>query len=149
MTVNPERLAQQILEKFPSKDFTNIEAIVKEFGIRVYFTPFVSGEISGIYTRIGNVPVIGINSDHPKARQRFTIAHELFHYLKSPNSKQVMRMSSTVSDSLEERQACRFAASILMPEERIEAFKGKSAKAMARIFGVSRETMEIRLKELE
>ncbi len=146
-TVNPERLAKEILAKNPSGSYTDVESIIDNYGIRVYYYAF-SSEISGIFTWIGNQPVIGINKLHPKVRQRFTMAHELYHFLKHPEDKQVLRMSSTTNDNLEERHASEFAASLLMPKQVIAANNEKSARALAKFFRVSEEAMEIRLKEL-
>jgi len=146
-SVNSERLAKEILAKNPGRSYTDIETIINNYGIRIYYYAF-SSEVSGIFTWIGNQPVIGINKLHPKVRQRFTMAHELYHFLKHPEDKQVLRMSSTANDNLEERQASCFAASLLMPKQVIAASKEKSTKALARLFRVSEEAMEIRVREL-
>lgn len=145
-SVNPERLAKEILAKNPGRSYTDIETIINNYGIRIYYYAF-SSEISGIFTWIGKQPVIGINKLHPKVRQRFTMAHELYHFLKHPEDRQVLRMSSTITDNLEERQASCFAASLLMPKQVITANKEKSVKALAKFFKVSEEAMEIRVNE--
>lgn len=146
-TVNPERLAKEVLAKKPSGSYTDVESIINSYGIRVYYYSF-SSEISGVFTWMGNQPVIGINKLHPKVRQRFTLAHELYHFLKHSEDKQVLRMSSIATDDLEERQASRFAASLLMPRQVISNHKEKSVKALARLLRVSEEAMEIRIKEI-
>ena len=146
-TVNPERLAKVVLAKYPSNGYVDIELIVRDFGIRIYFYAF-SSEISGIFTWMGYQPVIGINKLHPKVRQRFTLAHEFYHFLRHPEDRRVFKMSTMVTDNLEERQASEFAASLLMPKQLIIANKEKSNKALARLLRVSEEAMEIRLTDL-
>src|SRR3954470_14000587 len=39
------------------------------------------GEISGLLVRSGDSAIIGTNSTQSRVRQRFTIAHELGHFL--------------------------------------------------------------------
>lgn len=48
-SVNPEKLAKEILAKNPSRTCTDIETIINNYGIWVYYYIF-SSEISGIFT---------------------------------------------------------------------------------------------------
>src|SRR5437870_5722738 len=56
----------------------DIEALAVRQGAIVSYEPFKE-ELSGILIKEKNRTVIGVNSSHPRTRQRFTIAHELAH----------------------------------------------------------------------
>ena len=116
---------------------------------------------------------IFVNQRHHPHRQRFSIAHECGHYLLHhiPSQKEnclfldekldlyYRRNVSTdnVVDFTLERQANRFAAQLLMPEELIEQFiedqdldvlEEKAMKKMALAFKVSEQALLIRLLEV-
>ena len=83
-----------------------------------------NAEISGLLIRrIGEV-VIGVASEQPEERQRFTIAHELAHLLLHKGDEvhidKVFRVNlrspiSSSAQDVEEIEANAFAASLLMP----------------------------------
>lgn len=76
----------------------------------------MSSRISGICTREGEDIIICINSAMSCGRQRFTLAHELYHALYQNDRNRVicgMNMSSDKSES--EVEADRFAGYLLMP----------------------------------
>ena len=150
MVVSPEKLAKQILDEHTSNDngFIDIEEIIKALGIRIYRYEFSATGISGLFTWEQGKPVICVNSKHSKERQRFTMAHELYHYFRNLKDKSVLRMSTSASATLEERQANKFAALVLMPEDKVKASRNRSIRTMARAFRVSEEAMEIRIKEI-
>jgi len=92
--------------------------------------------------------IIVIKNDSIKTRKRFTIAHEIYHYLQHSNISFCSK-----SESFAEREANIFAAELLMPEKEVkQAVYTKSVKSiddLAYLFYVSRQVAEIRLKELE
>ncbi len=150
MVVSPEKLAKQILDAHADKDksFVDIEEIIKNLGIRIYRYEFSKTGISGLFTWEQGKPVICVNSMHSRERQRFTMAHELYHYYRNLKDKNVLRMSTSVSATVEERQANKFAALVLMPEDKVKTSRSRSVRTMARAFRVSEEAMEIRVKEI-
>jgi hypothetical protein len=85
-------------------------------------------------------PRITVNSDQPLVRQRFTIAHELGHFVMH---------SSHGTDDDSERQADVFAGALLIPRDllRREFAKSTDPEALARLFLVSRDAMWIALKD--
>lgn len=97
-----------------------------------------------------NQPVIGINKLHPKVRQLFTMAHELFHYLDSKDITHNPRFSTPMDRALTECKAKRFAASLLMPEPAIRSLiaLGLEREKLLQAFFVSQEALDIRLREL-
>ncbi|MDQ7794109.1 MAG: ImmA/IrrE family metallo-endopeptidase [bacterium] len=91
--------------------------------------------------------VIYLNCRHQLTRQNWHLAHELGHYILHP----VGVYASTLGPGRLEREANIAATEILMPEEAIRvavARKGFEVPALARMFGVSREALRLRLGEL-
>ncbi len=84
---------------------------------------------------------IEVNVRHSQVRQRFTIAHELGHFVMH---------SEHGTDEHSEREADVFAAALLMPPEllRREFAVTPDADVLRRRFQVSREAIWIALKEL-
>lgn len=101
--------------------------------------------------------IITVNLNHSETRKRFTIAHEIAHYVlhRDKISDGIVddglyrdkRLSSAV-----ERQANRYAAEILMPWPKViddpDFFSGNTV-SLANRFGVSPAVAEIRVKELD
>ena len=100
--------------EFPIK----VGSLAKELGIVVKKSTLPAG-ISGEIGETGNEVVIRVNRHDVKERQRFTIAHEIAHYLLHRDrigdgiTDDVLYRSS-LSDELE-AQANRLAADIVMP----------------------------------
>lgn len=65
-----------------------------------------------------------VNTNHPINRIRFSIAHELAHFILHENEirhkKRIDRKNGGSLDSAKEKEADVFAAEILMPQEAIE-----------------------------
>lgn len=142
-----------------------IDRIANHYGAKIAKAPHQDG-LSGFLVREGpNSAVIGVNKSHGKARQRFTIAHELGHlalhaaervhvdrsevvFLRSPNSSRGVDPS--------EVEANLFAAELLMPihflENDIDLNQGvdllddeEFVKQLADRYEVSAQAMAIRL----
>lgn len=153
------RAAKRILKESPQELPIDVEALARLHGFRVDFQNF-EDSLSGMFIREHGV--IAVNKRHPRVRQRFTIAHELGHAILHA------RQTSLFVDDLDilrrehgqhnpkEMQANRFAAELLMPEERIrrlveqkfdlydEAYVAK----LARLFDVSAQAFSTRLVTL-
>lgn len=90
--------------------------------ITIVYYP-LSSRMSGMCTRVNDNTVICINSGTSYGRQRFTLAHELYHILYEENMQRVicdMSMGDDKSDS--EREADRFAAYLLMPYDALHQY---------------------------
>ncbi len=125
-------------------------------------------DISGCLLRKEGGSVIGVNSKHSASRQRFTIAHEIGHFLfhrgesvhlDRANSFQVnfRDQDSSTGMYLEEREANFFAAELLMPREFLAAEIGVidlsadddvAMRNLADRFGVSMQALTFRLANL-
>lgn len=76
----------------------------------------LSERISGMCTKVDDDIVICINSTTSYGRQRFTLAHELYHVLYEAEMQRVIcDMSMNADKSESEREADRFAGYLLMP----------------------------------
>jgi Zn-dependent peptidase ImmA (M78 family) len=141
-----------------------IEKIANNLGLSVEKGMF--GEsISGFLLTKEKKNVIAIKSTESEVRQRFTIGHELGHFLFHSNkvddifiSKVHFRNeSSSTGEVRKEREANSFAAAILMPEKFIEEEIDNLEKSLtveevikelSKIFKVSEVAMTYRLTNL-
>jgi len=97
-----------------------------------------------------------VNARDPLNRQTFTIAHELGHWMlhrdlfkADPEKYQVLpRFQRTEKNDAYEQEANAFAAALLVPTRLLRPVKSAPVAQLAQIFGVSRQMMEIRLKNV-
>lgn len=165
MKYSPEWLClpehqRSIIESFQQELPVKLGAIAKKFGLIVKaatLPPNISGQIKETDNQI----VIKVNRHDVKARQRFTLAHEISHYLlhrellKSGIEDDVLYRSKQ-SDKVE-AEANRLAADILMPldvalqlmEKNAEELKGELLyEEIANAMGVSITALKIRLGKM-
>src|SRR5687767_4775662 len=144
-----------------------IAKIAESYGLAVRYEP-VESNLSGFLYRDEHEPVIGVNSRHSEVRQRFTIAHELGHFLLHRSAG--LRVDREVigrptagrgdqASAAEEVEANIFAATILMPAELLEKdmdaactadlwFEQRHIAELARKYGVSVQALVLRLNDL-
>jgi Zn-dependent peptidase ImmA (M78 family) len=98
---------------------------------------------------------IYVNSTEPSERRRFTLAHELGHwicqYLEGLTESRYCRANEIGLDPQAkaiEREANVFAAELLMPAEEVRGAWVGSVSACAKAFGVSGEAVHWRLYNL-
>lgn len=123
----------------------------------------VDGELKD---RLGTDRIIVVNGDESSKRRRFTVAHELAHFLFDfdPNEIEFYNAFETnhnVSNDPKEIRASRFAAELLMPvEEFTEAYNKaytahersserfyETVQDLSDIFLVPPKAVEVRIKE--
>lgn len=152
--VSPKYL--EIIKKHQQHLPVNVIAIATDLKIKVYqakSTENLSGKIIKDSKLGGDSGyAIFVNDQDPPARQRFTIAHEISHFLL--HKEEIG--DGIVDDALyrsglsnkQEAQANRLAADILMPWHLINMLLNKntkSIKCLAEQFRVSESAMAIRL----
>lgn len=122
--------------------------------VKLEYTEFDS-TLSGSLSRQDNYWLIRVNSVHSKNRQRFTIAHELGHYIYHKDDEQEFVDTTFfrgVSSNNLEYTANKFASDLLMPEEQVRQLidreNVRSVAELANRFGVSSSAMLYRVKEL-
>lgn len=127
--------------------------IINHYGILFTFKPFEKYE--GVFIPPDDeddIPVIAINANRPIARQRYSAAHELCHFLKDSNSSFVCVPGS---QAIVEKYAENFAGELLMPQEYLRAMAQKYVEngfvsldgvlEIANYFGVSFESCLFKL----
>jgi len=151
----------EILDQFASTYPVDVKAAAEAIGVRVLFDDLPAG-ISGKIQRDhdGSYYIVA-NRHEPEYRQRFTIAHELGHFMyhrdligdgvqDSPayRAPDETVYETTPLERMHETQANRFAANLLMPKRLIRKAKKANPDAnaceLARQFNVSEDAMRIR-----
>lgn len=175
-----EGAVQQVVEATRSPDWRRVRAaaadLLRKYGIdeppvpvldmaadsnlTVQFARFPSNRsnVSGyIDTKTSKVIV---NVDEAPARQIFTVAHELGHWLLHRQEVEddrlyrvLMREPLDGPKPVIEREADAFAANLLVPEPLLERYWLRAAvrpsrQSLARLFGVSEDVIRFRLKGL-
>jgi Zn-dependent peptidase ImmA (M78 family)/DNA-binding XRE family transcriptional regulator len=134
----------------------DVERLAAKCGVRVLEWDF-GDEVSGLLLALDSGPVIGFNRRQVRGRQRFTVAHELGHYLLVHHDNFHIDLASATAHGeaanyswRDERAANDFAAEVLMPTGMIlaAARESTSASLLAQRFDVSREAMSYRLINL-
>ena len=144
--------------------------IAKSNEVELRLSSHKNSKISGFLFSGGNKTILGVNAAHHKNRQRFTIAHELGHFLLHSievggihidHTFQVKLRSDVSSTGREndEREANLFAAELLMPIDfLIKELSGKKhidieddefLLELAQRYRVSRQAMAFRLANLD
>lgn len=151
-----EKLKEQGGMSFP----IDLEKVIKLSGLKVsvLYEP-MSAQHSGYLKNVDGDWVIGINSLHHPNRQRFTLAHELGHYIlhrksmfgKDGFEDDILFRADGYGSPGVERQANEFAADLLMPEDEFKKkakdFSGSVSK-LAEYFAVSALAVKVRASEL-
>ena len=118
-------------------------AIAEHYGITCH--P-VSSEalqgVSGLLRTIEGKPRILIDSSHSRQRQRYTIAHELGHYLLG-------HLDGVPASEEREYAAERFAADLLMPACVLWGLDVHTAKEISELCNVSIRAAQIRAERME
>lgn len=123
-----ELAAQLLLQNRVSSPPVNVHAIANFLGLIIEQEP-ADEKLSGFILRESKRTIIGVNSNHHQNRQRFTIAHEIGHFLlhkgdvihvdnyNLPLAKINLR-SEEASKGVDEqeKEANLFAAELLIPK---------------------------------
>lgn len=151
----PVKTAQNLLSKYwvDGKLPIDPQKIAEQEGLQVK-SNHIADEISGELVPNGDSATIIYNSQHSAKRQRFTIAHELGHFMLG-HGHAYRDSTHNFSMSYYDRRevaANQFAAELLMPELAVNILvkqrKIERVEELARIFGVSINAMRYRLKNL-
>ncbi len=157
------RKAEELAKRFrfenrlSESEAINLKSLLRCLGIMTVYRP-LSEKACGLSLKssAGDRFML-INSNKPRGRQHFTIAHELYHLYYDPEFRPHFCSDHTKDD--EEYNADLFAANLLMPENGFfavlqEESIGVNKITLAQIlrleqyFGVSRQSLLYRLKKL-
>lgn len=153
MTLTLEE-ANKIIESFQETAPVNVHELANKLGLEVYTSSVVPKNVSGaiIENKETNRYRIITNAKHPFVRQRFTIAHEIAHFLLHKNliGDGIQEDALYRSGLSEQREveANAFAANILMPWHLIEEALDEGAESTEQLadkLNVSKSAMSIRI----
>ncbi|HSA06774.1 MAG TPA: ImmA/IrrE family metallo-endopeptidase [Candidatus Gastranaerophilales bacterium] len=153
-----EDIAQEVLDLTHAfENYTNVSKISNALGLKVIPALFNDNNIAGMLVYNDQEKAIYVNSTEIKERQRFTIAHEIGHFilhneLIQANKQNIFYRGDDNSSKPEEKQANQFAASLLMPKKELErtlnSFEKIHVEPIAEIFKVSKQMAYFRLVNL-
>lgn len=99
----------------------NFESLVEDLsGLSIAFEP-LGEQVAGLYACVHSSAIALIDSSVPFGRQRFTVAHELCHFLLRDTDSLIVDERLT-GRSNAERRANAFAAHFLMPKKSIRRY---------------------------
>jgi len=156
--------AEQVLEEFwDGNGFpVNPIMIAQSMGIKVHGMNLPDDVSGALMKERGSSPEIFVSKTDSKNRIRFSIAHELGHYVrrlldeeKVPDEYEneeyeyidLRDGNSKSGNDPEEIFANNFAANLLMPSNELKRQKGKSVYQLMNLFGVSGEAIRYRLRK--
>lgn len=149
-------LAVEMIEPFLHEYPVDIRGMAKALGLKVVEDSLASNISGKLHKDWWGDYVVTVNSSHSETRKRFTIAHEIAHYvlhrdlIEDGIVDNALYRDDRIGDWLE-RQANRYAATLLMPMTMVrDAWdRGQqTAAALSRSFKVSEAVAQIRMIEL-
>lgn len=171
MSISPttiERRAAKLLEKAGCNSLpVELEKIADYLDITVKYEE-LDDDVSGFLLKDNDRALIAINESHHSNRQRFTLAHEIGHFvLHALNNDELFldksfsihhrNKASSYGTITKEREANLFASVLLMPKRRVQEvvdqyeldfFDESIMFLIAKKFGVSEQALGFRLARL-
>lgn len=157
--------AKEICEQYDISDYlVKIVELCKKHNISV-FEKYLPKEVSGLiviqknnFKDFDTGRLIVVNLSDSAARRRFTIAHELGHYiLHKGDQEEIYAHRDAGQNSGKEQEANIFASNILMPEKLVkdaledlkeDAYGQIKISYIAKEFAVSESAALVRLDQL-
>ncbi len=129
------------------------QAVEASLGVDVAVEDLGKGELPGAAITEREFPLILVNSAYPLTHSLFTLAHEIGHIVLSPSGGFVVDPDHKSRGSDAERFANYFAASLLMPADRMRTMIDKDSVALSLVeiastFEVSYLSLVYRLHNL-
>jgi Zn-dependent peptidase ImmA (M78 family) len=172
LTRHIELRASQLAEKYSSRKHVHVdvEEIAAKLGLQVAEHD-LGDNVSGVLYIDKGKGTIGYNKSESKQRRRFTIAHEIGHFLLHRLANEIFidkkefkpmyrDEKSSTGEIQQEREANAFAAALLMPKDRLIRELNKMnidlsddnedvIEQMAEKFQVSKQAMMFRISNLQ
>jgi Zn-dependent peptidase ImmA (M78 family) len=125
--VHASKLAKDFSDK--KKKYIDVDEIAEKLGLQVSAHDLGSN-VSGVLYIDKGKGVIGYNKSESEVRRRFTVAHEIGHFILHRLDNEIFvdkkefkvlyrDNSSATGEIKQEREANAFAAALLMPRERV------------------------------
>lgn len=170
-TSRAQREAMRLLDSLKVRAApVDVNGIAASVGLKIVYEDFTD-DISGLLITRDSTGVIGVHSKQALVRQRFTIAHEIGHFVLRHHTQSgehvhidegwkvsARNERSAKGIDVQEIEANRFAAYLLMPETLLKArvadFRRKplseaNVLELAKEFKVSEQAMTLRLRTLQ
>jgi Zn-dependent peptidase ImmA (M78 family) len=94
----------------------NCKNLLWKLNVHTIYRP-LSDSFSGMCLKTGDKNFMMINSNNPRGRQHFTIAHEFYHlYVQNEFKPHVCNPGYSQSKDVNEKKADLFASELLLPE---------------------------------
>lgn len=153
----------EILGRHVSEHPVKLGALAQDLGVSVKVSTMDIG-ISGEIRREGREYVVRVNRNESRERQRFTVAHEIAHYIlhrsvidDSPDGIRDNVLYRSGKPEAIEYEANRLAAEIVMPSALVKQWVSQHpgglsediVERLATEFEVSKAAMEVQLRRLK
>jgi len=155
------KIAQKTIDETKiSAPPVDVNKILTHIGINLLPYPFPE-KVSAILLKENNMLVVGVNNSHHPNRQRFSIAHEIGHYLLGHYKDVFVDMSEisegrfdafdTDHNKVQEQEANYFAGELLMPSAMLKKdfAKLRNVEEIAKLYKVSKDALWIKLLKLK
>lgn len=143
------RAAQITLLKYSREPFAapvDIEYVASQLGFQVLRIHSAADEFSGLVSPKHRL--IGVNGNHHRHRQRFTLGHELAHIiLKHPPESRCAPKEIAKYN----READVFASELLIPTQLLTGYLSRTTATsmLSKLFDVSEEAMALKTQHIE
>lgn len=155
------KIAQKVLKESQIEaPPVDVNKILANLGINLL--PYAFPEkVSAVLLKENNMLVVGVNNTHHPNRQRFSIAHEIGHYLLGHYKDVFVDMSEisegrfdafdTEHNKVQEQEANYFAGELLMPSVMLKKdfIKLRNVEEIAKLYKVSKDSLWIKMLKLK
>jgi Zn-dependent peptidase ImmA (M78 family) len=145
----------EVVGSFLDRAPVDLWGMAERLGLMVRETKEWPNDISGSIQRAGDKFLIKVNANHAPTRRRFTLAHEIAHYVLHRdligNGITDNALYRSEQPGFIETQANTYAANILMPAKLMRSAWAEglcSCEAIAGKFEVSLQAAAIRIETL-
>ncbi len=161
-----ELKAREILDKAEAEIPVDVASLAEFLGVAIVEEDLEDSVSGMLIVKDERGGIIGVNANHHPNRKRFTVAHELAHYVLHRKKARVFVDAAPVffrddvsseGTRSQEIEANTFAAELLMPKtdlvnqldgQPVDAFDELSVRRLAARFEVSSQALTIRLTRL-
>ncbi|AUQ42798.1 ImmA/IrrE family metallo-endopeptidase [Yersinia ruckeri] len=152
--IAPDELLSFAKEKNIKTSPLDVSALTKLLGITMRMEPMLGEESGCLKKDKSGTWIMTVNSLHHPHRQRFTIAHEIGHFIKHAMITEVFTDSVFFRNGQTDRmevEANKFAAELLMPDSDFRYYIENNSQKVSDIaahFEVSSMAVRIRAQQL-
>lgn len=149
-----EKAKQVLNENFILEPPIDVYELARNNGIEIIEQLFPNNykNVSGFINIEDDHPVMYVNANDSQNRRKFTVAHELGHWIlheilirEDPKKAVLLRVALGANTDILEKEANAFAAELLVPMDIFSKLKNnKSVKQLAELFQVSTDVIGYR-----